>query len=249
MHATAPFQQRCIPGKGVGLIAAQDITAGSVLLHEDALVAFTATAAEEWDALSSAVKRLSKPQQAAYRGLANSFAKQYPEARRPSNLLSMQHAEGADLHRSHTVTPSLSCVWRLAASWGIVWCIQWSGHGRQPAVLRTTQVYGVFRTNSFRLRDAGEAEAGTQHGIFPTVSRANHSCLPTCFVEFGSTTAVSLGAFCCGHLPHSHASSFDELLGGAAEYIDLTVKPEAVGVCTVQGLLCISLLQVTVLPS
>ena len=56
-----------------------------------------------------------------------------------------------------------------------------------------TQVYGVFRTNGFRLRDAGEA--GTQHGIFPTVSRVNHSCLPTCFVEFDSTSAVSLGFF------------------------------------------------------
>ena len=61
-------------------------------------------------------------------------------------------------------------------------------------MLRTAQVYGVFRTNSFRLRDAGEA--GTQHGIFPTVSRANHSCLPTCFVEFGGTEAVSLGTLC-----------------------------------------------------
>jgi hypothetical protein len=68
---------------------------------------------------------------------------------------------------------------------------------------RTTQVYGVFRTNSFRLRDAGEA--GTQHGIFPTVSRANHSCLPTCFVEFGGTEAVSLRTICshcCGHMRH-----------------------------------------------
>ena len=81
MHATAPFQQRCILGKGVGLIAAQDIAAGSVLLHEDALVAFSATAADEWDALSSAVKRLSEPQRAAYLGLANSFANQYPQVR------------------------------------------------------------------------------------------------------------------------------------------------------------------------
>jgi hypothetical protein len=61
-------------------------------------------------------------------------------------------------------------------------------------VLRTTQVYGVFRTNSFRLRDAGEA--GTQHGIFPTVSHANHSCLPTCFVEFTGTEAVRWRTFC-----------------------------------------------------
>jgi hypothetical protein len=91
-HAAAPFQQRCIPGKGVGLIAAQTITAGSLLLHEDALVTFTTTAAEEWDVLSSAVKRLSEPQQAAYRGLANSFANQYPEVRIPSNIFPIQHA-------------------------------------------------------------------------------------------------------------------------------------------------------------
>ena len=85
MHATAPFQQGCIPGKGVGLIAAQDIAAGSLLLHEDALVAFTATAADEWDALSSAVRHLNEPQRAAYLGLANSFANQYPQVRSPNN--------------------------------------------------------------------------------------------------------------------------------------------------------------------
>ena len=84
-HATAPFQRRCIPGKGVGLIAAQDIAAGSLLLHDNALVAFTATAADEWDALSSAVSCLSEPQRAAYLGLANSFANQYPQVRTPNN--------------------------------------------------------------------------------------------------------------------------------------------------------------------
>jgi hypothetical protein len=80
VQAAAPFQQRSIPGKGDGLIAAQDITAGSVLLLEDALVTFTATAAEEWDALSAAVKGLDEPQRAAYFGLANSFANQFPQA-------------------------------------------------------------------------------------------------------------------------------------------------------------------------
>jgi hypothetical protein len=52
------------------------------------------------------------------------------------------------------------------------------------------QVYGIYRTNSFSLGDAGEA--GGRHGMFPTVSRANHSCLPNCFVGFHETEAVSL---------------------------------------------------------
>jgi hypothetical protein len=89
VQATAPFQQKCIPGKGVGLIAAHNLTAGSVLLHEDALVAFTATAAEEWDALSAAVKRLSEEQRPAYLGLANSFANQYPQASNHCDLLEL----------------------------------------------------------------------------------------------------------------------------------------------------------------
>lgn len=96
VFATAPFQQQSIPGKGVGLIAAKDIAAGSVLLCEPALIAFTTfttQAAEEGFALQDAVRRLSAPQRAAYYGLANSFGDRYSHVRHPA------------LRKSDTVTP------------------------------------------------------------------------------------------------------------------------------------------------
>jgi hypothetical protein len=56
-------------------------------------------------------------------------------------------------------------------------------------------MHAIMRTNSFWLRDAGDA--GDESVIFPTMSRVNHSCLPTCFTQFSSDNkAVSLRRMC-----------------------------------------------------
>jgi hypothetical protein len=104
VHAAAAFRQQRIPGKGVGLIAAQDTAAGSVLLHEDALVVFTATDANEWSQLNKAVRRLSKPQRATYYGLANSWAGTYSRARHHSHLSPVQFPVRNAPHRRHTLS-------------------------------------------------------------------------------------------------------------------------------------------------
>ena len=51
------------------------------------------------------------------------------------------------------------------------------------------QFYGVYLTNSF---GANPDKSGRRHHIFPTVSRVNHSCLPTCIVDFEADKAVSM---------------------------------------------------------
>jgi hypothetical protein len=90
VHAAAAFQEQSIPGKGIGLVAARDIAAGSEVLREPALIAFTThtdTAAEEGYALQDALSRLTQRQQATYNGLANSYEGRYPHVRQFSLLL------------------------------------------------------------------------------------------------------------------------------------------------------------------
>lgn len=84
VHAAAAFREQSIPGKGIGLVAARDIAAGSEVLREPALIAFTThtfTYIEEVCVLQNALLRLSNRQQATYNGLANSFKDQYPHVR------------------------------------------------------------------------------------------------------------------------------------------------------------------------
>ena len=84
VHAAAAFREQSIPGKGIGLFAARDIAAGSEVLREPALIAFTThtfTYIEEVCVLQNALLRLSNQQRATYNGLANSFEDQYPHVR------------------------------------------------------------------------------------------------------------------------------------------------------------------------
>jgi hypothetical protein len=103
VHAAAAFRQQSIPGKGVGLVAARDIAAGSVVLREPALIAFTTrtdTAAEEGYALQDALPRLTQQKQATYNGLANRHGNQYPHVR-----LFLCYSQAAHVHDTSTVNP------------------------------------------------------------------------------------------------------------------------------------------------
>lgn len=90
VHAAAAFREQSIPGKGIGLVAARDNAAGSEVLREPALIAFTThtfTYIEEVCVLQNALLRLSNRQQATYNGLANSYEDQYPHVRHSALLL------------------------------------------------------------------------------------------------------------------------------------------------------------------
>jgi hypothetical protein len=102
VHAAAAFQQQSIPGKGIGLVATRNIAAGSEVLWEPALIAFTThtcTNVEEAYVLQDALLRLSNRQQATYNGLANSFEDQYPRVRR--SAAQSQHAHVHDTLTVH----------------------------------------------------------------------------------------------------------------------------------------------------
>ena len=56
------------------------------------------------------------------------------------------------------------------------------------------QYFGVCRTNSYA---PDPDEWGTRrHQLFPTVSRVNHSCLPTCILDIKGDEAVSVCHVC-----------------------------------------------------
>lgn len=70
------------------------------------------------------------------------------------------------------------------------------GQDTPDAEFSHAQQYGIYCTNSFGGGIPGNG--GVRHSISPMVSRVNHSCLPTCIVDFDAGEAVSMRVLICG---------------------------------------------------
>lgn len=109
LHAPL-FQQRHISGKGLGLVAATDVPAGTAVLEEQVLLSVTAAPSEEWEVLSAAIKALPEADRAAYFQLANSFAAQHSDAYGVYRTNGFRTSRGGSARPRHGVFGQLSRV-------------------------------------------------------------------------------------------------------------------------------------------